>query len=139
MCAFSIAQDTLATVGQQPAGLPFQHASEWQTLQDREGDRYHQISLLLKLRITLLGIYAGGASLQEFRQPLGEYKIHFAAGVANNNAARWGRQLVASGAKMRPVYQSYEQIQQFSADVAHELRTPLAATRAAVESALNQT
>ncbi len=37
---------------------------------------------------------------------------------------------------MQPVYISYAQIQQFTADAAHELRTPLAAIQATVESAL---
>lgn len=41
-----------------------------------------------------------------------------------------------SGLAMRPVYRSYNQIQQFTSDVAHELRTPLAAARATVESVL---
>lgn len=39
---------------------------------------------------------------------------------------------------MRPVLGAYQQMQQFSADAAHELRTPLAAIQATVESVLGQ-
>jgi len=43
-----------------------------------------------------------------------------------------------SGLAMKPVYQSYRQIQQFTADAAHELRTPLAAIRSTVEFTLDE-
>jgi signal transduction histidine kinase len=43
-----------------------------------------------------------------------------------------------AGVAMRPIYQSYVRMQQFTTDVAHELKTPLATTQAIVETALNE-
>ncbi|MGB7416148.1 MAG: two-component system sensor histidine kinase RppB [Thermosynechococcaceae cyanobacterium] len=41
-----------------------------------------------------------------------------------------------SGLAMRPIYQSYQRQQQFTADAAHELRSPLASLLATVEATL---
>lgn len=42
-----------------------------------------------------------------------------------------------AGLAMEPVYRSYQQIQQFTADIAHELRTPITAIQATLETTLN--
>ncbi|MEL7068642.1 MAG: two-component system sensor histidine kinase RppB [Cyanobacteria bacterium J06581_3] len=47
-------------------------------------------------------------------------------------ASSWG----LSGLAMRPIYRSYQQQQQFTANAAHELRSPLASLLATVEAAV---
>jgi signal transduction histidine kinase len=42
-----------------------------------------------------------------------------------------------AGLAMGPVYRSYQQIQQFTADIAHELRTPITAIQATLETTLS--
>lgn len=129
----------IATAGVYPKGLsPVLNKSLWQTLQDTKGNIYHQISLSLHTQDNRdWGYFQVGRSLQDFGDYLNTVKLILKLGLPFSMLivalASWW----LAGLAMQPIYQSYRQIQQFTADVAHELRTPLAATQATVESTLS--
>jgi signal transduction histidine kinase len=134
---FDLSKNLVAVAGIQPK-LPLTLGrQQWLTLTDVRGIRYREISFLLHTQQGKnWGYLQVGRSLQDFDRYVANVRWILGLGVPlvvlSVMAASWWLSELA----IRPIYQSYRQMQQFTADAAHELRTPLAAIQATAQSDL---
>ncbi|XHX78818.1 MAG: two-component system sensor histidine kinase RppB [Stenomitos frigidus ULC029] len=110
--------------------------AQWQTVNDRQGIRYRQVSLPLQRQNQPGGYVQVGRSLQDLDQNLAALRWTLLLGCAIALLLVAGSSWWLAGLAMQPLYHSYRKMQQFTADAAHEFRTPLAAMQATIEATL---
>lgn len=89
-------------------------------------NRLRQLTLPVYQEGQLIGYLQIAASLASVEEPLGQLRLFLMVGVPLALAAIALTGWVLGGKAMQPIRQSYEQLQQFTADASHELRAPLA-------------
>lgn len=137
---FNYEETLLGFSPNQPAELPATLVkTPWQTFKTEDGSRYRQFTILLHGDETgssqaNWGYLQIGRSLAEFDAENTRIQkillIGFPLMLAVITASSWW----LSGLAMRPIYVSYQQQQQFTANTAHELRTPIASLLATIEA-----
>ena len=123
-----------ATSGRQPdQSTPNNTQAAWLT--DDHGERFYQTALSLHTRDGRnWGVLYVGRSIRAWDAYLRVVRWSLVIGLPVGWVMVGGASWWLAGLAMLPVKDSYDRIRQFTADAAHELRTPLAAMVATIEA-----
>ena len=134
---FDLSENLVAVAGMQPKLPQVFDRQQRDILNDTEGTRYLSISFLLHTQQGRnWGYLQVGRSLEDVDRYLANVRWILLFGVPFIVLLVAVVSWWLSGLAIRPIFQSYLQMQQFTADAAHELRTPLAAIQATAQSDL---
>jgi signal transduction histidine kinase len=106
-------------------------------ISDHKGEMYHlHLEPLKTNQGEFWGYVEGGISLKKFNDYMNTLHLLLVVGVPLIMILIGGVSWYLAGLAMRPIEQSYAQMQRFTADVAHELRSPIASAQTILETSL---
>ncbi|PZD71004.1 Alkaline phosphatase synthesis sensor protein PhoR [Acaryochloris thomasi RCC1774] len=134
----NLSGQTVATLGPSANYIPDKTVLDgWQIFTNSSGERFMQYSLLLEtVDHKNWGYLQVGRSLSELDQELAEAQRFLLWGWPLVMLVVCGAGWWLAGLSLRPVQNAYQDMQRFTANAAHELRTPLSAAKATVDSVL---
>ncbi|MBF2056969.1 MAG: HAMP domain-containing histidine kinase [Cyanobacterium sp. T60_A2020_053] len=135
---FGLSENLIAISGIETDIIPLnKYQQELITFKDKKGIRYRQITILLHTTNNQeWGYLQIGRSLEDFDNYVANIRILLLLGLPVLIIIVIFASYYLADKAMQPLSLAYEQKSQFSSDVAHELRTPLASIKVTLDSVL---
>lgn len=109
--------------------------SRWDHFHDRSGKGYQQLTLEIHTPDNKVwGYLKVGRDLTDIHEYLNNIHLFLTIGIIVSEFIVAIISWYLAGLAMRPLSQSYQQMQKFTTDAAHELRTPLATLQVIIEN-----
>jgi signal transduction histidine kinase len=104
-------------------------------IKNRDGELYHLHLMPLKINNNQLwGYLQVGRTVQRLNDYMNSLHWLLGLGIPSSMIIIGGAGWWLAGLAMQPIEKSYQQLQQFTADAAHELRTPITSLQTIVET-----